>query len=73
MRDCEPEYTSDCVRLRERECERECGCVGANVAQEREKKKTRIRVLLSKDRAIFQNFTHVARDSAKGSRVLDNR
>lgn len=45
--------------------------VGANVAQE--KKKTRIRVLLSKDRAIFQNFTHVARDSAKGSQVLDNR
>lgn len=69
MRDCEPEYTSLRASVNASTDE------GTNVAlREREReKKTRIRVLLSKDRAIFQNFTHVARDSAKGSRILDNR
>lgn len=48
-----------CVRERERECER-----GVRTRErermDREKKKTLIRVLLSKDRAIFQNFTRRA-------------
>lgn len=47
-----------CVRERERECER-----GVRTRESEwivRKKKTLIRVLLSKDRAIFQNFTRRA-------------
>ena len=58
------EYTSLCACVREHECERtEYTDEGANGFE----RKARIRVLFSKDRAIFQNFTHVARDFAKGS------
>lgn len=60
------EYTSLCACVHEHECERteyDDTDEGANVFE----RKARIRVLFSKDRAIFQNFTHVARDFAKGS------
>lgn len=57
MRDCESEYTSLRVSVNASVNAStneggECGLRG---------EKTRIRVLLSKDRAIFQNFTHTSR------------